>query len=88
MKKYLEIYKHIKNLIISGEYSCNQKLPSKRVMADKTGCSVITVEKAYSMLTDEGYIVSKERSGYYVCKIDGIQIKKDVSFNIFYFNFH
>ncbi len=70
MKKYFEIYLMIKKRIISGEYKSEQKLPSKRVMADMTGYSLITVEKAYSMLSDEGYIISKERSGYYVCKLD------------------
>lgn len=70
MKKYFEIYKDIKNKILSEEYEAGRKLPSKRVTADKWGCSVITVETAYGMLADEGYIVSKERSGYYVCKIE------------------
>ena len=45
-------------------------MPSKRVLADLYGCSVITVEKAYNMLTDEGYINSKERSGYFVLELD------------------
>lgn len=63
MKKYLEIYQEIKNKIVSGEYKTSEKLPSKRVMADKTGTSVITVEKAYNMLCDEGYVEAKERSG-------------------------
>lgn len=70
MKKYFEIYKDIKNKILTEEYKADEKLPSKRVTADKNGCSVITVETAYGMLADEGYIVSKERSGYYVCHID------------------
>lgn len=70
MKKYFKIYKDIKNKILMKEYRAGEKLPSKRVTADKNGCSVITVETAYGMLADEGYIVSKERSGYYVCQID------------------
>ena len=70
MKKYFEIYKDIKNKILMGEYASGEKLPSKRVTADRYGCSVITVETAYGMLGDEGYIAPRERSGYYVCKID------------------
>lgn len=70
MKKYFEIYKDIKNKILTEEYIAGEKLPSKRVTADRHGCSVITVETAYGMLADEGYIVSRERSGYFVCKID------------------
>lgn len=69
-KKYLDVYKIIKNKILSSEYKAGDKLPSKRVMADMCGVSVITIEKAYSLLSDEGYIVSRERSGYYVCELD------------------
>ena len=68
--KYYSLYKDIKNRILSGEYSPDEKLPSKRIMADKSGYSLITVEKAYETLEDEGYIVAKERKGYYVCRID------------------
>lgn len=69
-KKYLEIYKKMKDHILCREYQAGDKLPSKRVTADKFGCSVITVETAYNMLADEGYITAKERSGYYVNQID------------------
>lgn len=72
MKRYFEIYKDIKNKILNEEYASGEKLPSKRVTADKYGCSVITVESAYGMLADEGYIESRERSGYFVCKIDAL----------------
>jgi len=69
-KKYLGIYRNIKKKIVNNEFREGDKLPSKRIMADLSGCSVITVEKAYSMLCDEGYIISRERSGYFVCKLD------------------
>jgi len=69
-KKYLILYNTIKNRILCGEYAAGEKLPSKRVMCDKTGYSVITVEKAYGMLSEEGYIKSCERSGYFVEKLD------------------
>ncbi len=72
MKLYFEIYKDIKNRILRAEYAAGEKLPSKRITADKYGCSVITVEAAYGMLLDEGYIESRERSGYFVCKIDAL----------------
>ena len=69
-KKYLIVYRTIKNKIISGEYKAGQKLPSKRTEADRVGCSVVTIEKAYNMLIDEGYIIPRERSGYFVCELD------------------
>ncbi len=78
-KKYFKLYNEIKNQILNGDYQAGSKLPSKRVMADKTGYSIITVESAYEMLYDEGYISPRERSGYYVCEIDtafGIEAAK------------
>ncbi len=72
MKRYFEIYKDIKEKILAGDYAAGEKLPSKRVTADKYGCSVITVETAYGILSDEGYIEPRERSGYFVCRIDAL----------------
>ncbi len=70
-KKYYSLYLTIKNKILDGEYKAEEKLPSKRVMADIMGYSIMTVETAYNMLADEGYVVSRERSGYYVCRNQG-----------------
>ncbi|MBQ8321032.1 MAG: PLP-dependent aminotransferase family protein [Clostridia bacterium] len=69
-KKYVKLYKEIKEKILSGEYPGGKKLPSKRVMADLHGVSVITVEAAYDVLIDEGYITPRERSGYFVSAIN------------------
>ena len=66
MNKYLDIYEKIRQDIIDGIYKTNTKIPSKRVTADNFGVSLITVEHAYELLCEEGYIVSKERSGYFV----------------------
>ena len=68
--RYFDIYSGIKKKITAGEYKKGEKLPSKRIMADIEGVSVITVEKAYGMLAEEGYIVPRERSGYFVSEID------------------
>lgn len=69
-KKYLTLYGEIKEKILSGEYKAGDKLPSKRVMADMRGMSVVPVEQAYSMLTEEGYIEPRERSGYFVSRME------------------
>ncbi len=69
-KKYFTLYRGIKQKILEGEYPAGSKLPSKRVMADRFGCSVMTVETAYHLLAEEGYLAPRERSGYYVCKIE------------------
>lgn len=63
---YLQIYKQIKDDIINGNYPYNTKLPSKRLLADETETSTVTVEHAYALLCDEGYVESRERSGFFV----------------------
>jgi GntR family transcriptional regulator/MocR family aminotransferase len=63
---YLQLYHQIRDDITSGVCPYDMKLPSKRFLAAETGTSVITVQHAYDLLADEGYIRSRERSGYYV----------------------
>ena len=63
---YMQLYKQLRMDIINLVYKYGDKLPSKRLLADETLTSVITVEHAYAILCDEGYIESRERSGYYV----------------------
>ena len=63
---YLHLYHKIKADIVKNAYTYGGKLPSKRTAASIYGVSVITVEHAYALLAEEGYIVSKERSGYYI----------------------
>lgn len=67
---YIELYKKLRDDIICGIYPCGTKLPSKRIMADRAGISTVTVEHAYDLLCDEGYIEAKERSGYFVIFTD------------------
>ncbi|MGN1095544.1 MAG: PLP-dependent aminotransferase family protein [Eubacteriales bacterium] len=67
---YLYLYSEIKKDIVAGKIKSGEKLPSKRTLAEHLGISVITVEYAYELLSDEGYIFSRERSGYFVCDID------------------
>ena len=64
--KYLSMYERVRNDIVSGVFVKNSKLPSKRTMADEYGVSVITVEHAYELLAEEGYIQAEEKKGYFV----------------------
>ena len=70
---YLQIYKLIREDIINGVYPYNAKLPSKRFLSEELGISTITIEHAYALLCDEGYIEARERSGFFVIfrKTDG-----------------
>ena len=63
---YMQLYTLFRQDIVNGVYEFGTKLPSKRLVAAETGVSVITVEHAYSLLCDEGYAESRERSGYFV----------------------
>ena len=63
---YLQLYRLLVRDITAGVYPRGSKLPSKRTITDEVGVSVITVEHALSLLCDEGYIESRERSGYFV----------------------
>ena len=63
---YLQLYRQIRDDIISGNYPFGVKLPSKRGLAEETEVSTITVERAYALLCDEGYVEARERSGFIV----------------------
>ena len=70
---YLQLYRQLRDDIVEENYSYGAKLPSKRSLAEETGVSTITVEHAYSLLCDEGYVEARQRSGYVVIfrKTDG-----------------
>lgn len=63
---YHQLYRQIREDILQNVYPFGSKLPSKRLLADETGVSLITVEHAYALLCEEGYTEAKERSGYFV----------------------
>ncbi len=63
---YLQLYNQLRGDIVSQVYPTNHKLPSKRLLAAETGVSTITVEHAYALLCEEGYIEPRQRSGYFV----------------------
>lgn len=60
----------IKKMIISGKIKSNEKLPSKRALAEHLGVSVITVQNAYAQLICEGYIYSIEKKGFYATELN------------------
>lgn len=63
---YIQLYQYFRDDIVQGVYPYKSKLPSKRTTCVETGLSIITVEHAYDLLIQEGYVEPKERSGYYV----------------------
>lgn len=79
-KLYMQLYDYYKNLIESGLMEEGTRLPSIRICAEERGVSRTTVEQAYMCLCDDGYILPKSQSGYYVSK-RGKQIKKHELFH-------
>ncbi|QED46116.1 MocR-like pyridoxine biosynthesis transcription factor PdxR [Cytobacillus dafuensis] len=63
---YIQIYEQIKTAVLHKILVPQSKLPSKRLLATQLGVSVHTVREAYDQLLAEGYIMSRERSGYFV----------------------
>lgn len=63
---YLQLYCQLRTDIINGVFGYNSKLPSKRTLSENAGVSAVTVEHAYALLCDEGYVDARERSGYFV----------------------
>ena len=63
---YLQLYHQLRDDIITGVFGYNSKLTSKRILSEDTGVSAVTIEHAYALLCDEGYVEARERSGYFV----------------------
>jgi len=63
---YMQLYNLIVKDIISEIYPYGSRLPSKRTIAEETGVSVVTVEHAIALLSEEGYIETRQRSGCFV----------------------
>ena len=68
--KYYTLYRDVREDILRGKFKSGEKLPAKRVFAAELGVSVVTVQLAYEQLLAEGYISSRERSGYFVQNVN------------------
>ncbi|MBQ9118649.1 MAG: PLP-dependent aminotransferase family protein [Lachnospiraceae bacterium] len=66
---YEYLYQCIRQDILNGHLKKDEKLPSKRSFAKHLDISVVTIETAYAQLQIEGYIYSKEKSGFFVSDI-------------------
>lgn len=65
-----QIYLAVIEQIRTGGLSSQDRLPSQRALAAHLGVSVNTVKLAYTQLRDEGFIVARERSGFYVDQLN------------------
>lgn len=69
---YKQVYMEIKKLIEDAELKEGAKLPSLRSLANINKISINTVETAYGLLQEEGYIRSEKSSGYYVNSLENV----------------
>ncbi len=63
---YLEIAGQYKRYIESGVLKTGEKLPSCRALACELGINPNTVERAYSILEEDGYILNLPKKGAFV----------------------
>lgn len=73
---YVRIYDSIKRDIEGGRILPNEKLPSKRALAEHLNVSVITIQNAYAQLIAEGYIRAEERRGFFAADLSRFMAKK------------
>lgn len=71
----IPIYQQIRNQVVmeiaSGKLLPGEKLPTIRNLAEEAGINTMTVNKAYQLLKQEGYIIADRRSGARVCEQQG-----------------
>ena len=70
LSRYDYLYRCIKEDILSGRLRPEEKLPSKRGLAQHLQVSVATVENAYAQLAAEGYVRPEEKRGYFVERVE------------------
>ncbi len=63
---YEQIATQIKTSIMSGELKAGEAIPSVRALAKSLHISILTVQKAYSMLQEDGFIETTAGKGCYV----------------------
>ena len=76
----IPIYQQIRNQIVQGisdgRLSPGEQLPTVRGLAEEIGINSMTVNKAYSLLKQEGYIFADRRSGARVRKEFAVKSKE------------
>ena len=83
MAKYQQIADRILKTIVTGDFKKGERIPSEKELAEDFNSSVLTVNKAISILVSYGYLVRKVGLGAFVADdIDFEQIKSSKQFAI------
>lgn len=78
----IPIYQQIRNAVVKavadGSMKDGEKLPTVRALAQEAGINTMTVNKAYQLLKQEGYIITDRRNGAMVrCENSQSQVKRE-----------
>lgn len=76
-----QIIHFIQKEIEEGHIALGERLPSIRTLAELYSVSHVTAASVYNKLSENGYIQSKNRSGYYVIKTPKLPSYTQSSFN-------
>ncbi|MBR1567521.1 MAG: GntR family transcriptional regulator [Lachnospiraceae bacterium] len=60
---YIQLYNQVIKAIAANRLRDGDSLPSVRVMADELGVNMHTVNKAYALLREDGYVNLDRRNG-------------------------
>lgn len=74
--KYIQIYNHIKEMIIGAKINEHEKLPPIRKLADFISVNNATIVKVYELLEKEGYVYKIIGSGTFV---SSMKVNKEVN---------
>ncbi len=69
---YTQIYQYLREEILNGSLTVQQKLPSQRELSSLLSVSRTTIDLAYGQLTDEGYLLALPKKGYFVNEISAL----------------
>ncbi len=64
---YIQIRNQMVQAMADGRLKNGERLPTVRALAGEAGINSMTVNKAYQMLKQEGYIITDRRNGAAVC---------------------
>lgn len=64
---YIQIRNQMVQAMADGRLKNGERLPTVRALASEAGINSMTVNKAYQMMKQEGYIITDRRNGAAVC---------------------
>lgn len=68
---YIQIRNQMVQAMADGRLKNGERLPTVRALAGEAGINSMTVNKAYQMMKQEGYIITDRRNGAAVCFSNG-----------------